>query len=84
MRLRAILQHVDIARNIDLILDPGLAAATEPETETLLTQLLFSYKLNGQSALFLGYSDQHFGDQDISLTTTDRTLFLKIGYAWLL
>ena len=35
-------------------------------------------------ALYLGYSDQHFGDSDLSLTTTDRTLFLKISYAWLL
>lgn len=84
LRFRAILQHVQIDRNVDLILDPDLADATAPEVETLLSQLLLSYKLNGQSAVYLGYSDGRFGDQDISLVTTDRTLFLKIGYAWLL
>ena len=34
--------------------------------------------------LFLGYSDNQLGLQGIDLTRTDRTLFFKIGYAWLL
>ncbi len=56
----------------------------EPKTETLFTQLLFSYKLNARTVLFLGYSDNQLGLQDISTTRTDRTLFFKIGYAWIL
>jgi hypothetical protein len=34
--------------------------------------------------LFVGYSDNQLGLQDISLTRTDRTFFFKIGYAWIL
>ena len=46
-------------------------------------QLLYSYKLNPQTVFFLGYSDALLDDDDLSkLTTTDRTWFMKIGYAW--
>jgi hypothetical protein len=79
MFVRAILQRLDLER------DPALYTfPVEPETETLFTQLLFSYKLNARTVLFLGYSDNQLGLQDIDLTRTDRTLFFKIGYAWLL
>jgi uncharacterized protein DUF5916/cellulose/xylan binding protein with CBM9 domain len=75
--LRAILQYTDIDRT------PGLyLSAVDEHTETLFSQLLFSYKLNPQTVLFVGYSDNAFGDQRIDLTRTDRSLFLKLGYAW--
>ncbi len=75
--LRAILQYTDIDRT------PALYLSTvDDHTETLFSQLLFSYKLNPQTVLFVGYSDNSFGDQRIDLTRTDRTLFLKLGYAW--
>ncbi|HEY7214423.1 MAG TPA: DUF5916 domain-containing protein [Thermoanaerobaculia bacterium] len=75
--LRAILQYTDIDRT------PALYhVEVDDQTETLFSQLLFSYKLNPQTVLFVGYSDNSFGDQRIDLTRTDRTLFLKIGYAW--
>jgi hypothetical protein len=46
-------------------------------------QLLYSYKLNPQTVFFLGYSDRHVDDDDLdSMTVTDRTFFMKIGYAW--
>ncbi|MDJ0911791.1 MAG: DUF5916 domain-containing protein [Woeseiaceae bacterium] len=46
-------------------------------------QLLFSYKVNPQTVFFLGYSDSLIEDDTItSLETTDRTWFMKIGYAW--
>lgn len=77
--LRAIAQYADIERN------PALYTfAIDEATEDLFTQLLFSYKLNPQTVFFLGYSDTSFGDQDLSLTRQDRTLFLKVGYAWVL
>ncbi len=77
--VRAITQYANIERN------PALYTfAVEEESEDLFTQLLFSYKLNPQTVFFLGYSDTSFGDQEIALTRQDRTLFLKVGYAWVL
>jgi hypothetical protein len=76
--LRAILQYTDVERN------PGLyAAPVDASTELLFTQLLFSYKLNPQTVFFAGYSDTSLGDERVDLTRRDRTLFLKLGYAWL-
>ena len=75
--LRAILQHTDIERTPALYLSP-----IDKSTETLFSQLLFSYKLNPQTVLFVGYSDDSLGDERIDLTRADRTLFLKVGYAW--
>jgi hypothetical protein len=51
----------------------------------LANQLLFSYKLNPQTVFFLGYSDRHLSDglEVPDLTQQSRTLFFKIGYAWL-
>jgi len=75
--LRAILQYTDIERT------PGLyLSRIDKSTETLFSQLLFSYKLNPQTVLFVGYSDNSLGDERIDLTRADRTLFLKVGYAW--
>jgi hypothetical protein len=54
--------------------------------EHLFSQLLFSYKINPTTVLFLGYSDNQFGGIDadgrlIDLTRADRTFFFKVGYA---
>ena len=51
------------------------------DSEQLFNQLLFSYKLNPQTVLFLGYSDNHCGDPAVDLAQANRTLFFKIGYA---
>ena len=56
----------------------------EPEYQHLFSQLLFSYKLNPQTVLFLGYSDNAVGDATTDLTRQDRTLFVKVGYAFVL
>jgi hypothetical protein len=73
---RVILQYLHLDRNIDLYITPRA-----PLTKTLFTQFLFSYKLNPKTVLFIGYSDNHLGLQGIDITRTDRTFFLKIGYA---
>ncbi|HEX6178597.1 MAG TPA: hypothetical protein VF057_09575, partial [Thermoanaerobaculia bacterium] len=73
--VRAIVQHLDIERN------PAFFAT--PEVKTLFTQFLFSYKVNPQTVLFVGYSDNQLGLQQFDLTRTDRTFFAKIGYAWI-
>ncbi len=75
--LRAIVQYRDISRNPDLYIAP-----IGRKSDTIFTQLLFSYKLNPQTVLFLGYSDNSLGLEGISMTRTDRTFFVKIGYAW--
>jgi len=51
----------------------------------LANQLLFSYKINPQTVLFAGYSDNHFADgfQAVDLKQQSRTFFFKLGYAWL-
>lgn len=77
MFVRLITQYTDIQR------DPGLYTfPVDAKTEELFNQLLFSYKLNPQTVLFAGYSDNAFGDERIDLTRSDRTFFLKLGYAW--
>jgi hypothetical protein len=73
--VRAIVQNVDIERD--------RASFSQPRVQTLFTQLLFSYKVNPQTVLFLGYSDNQLGLQQVDLTRTDRTFFAKIGYAWI-
>lgn len=79
MFVRAILQYVDCDQ------DPALYPyGVASEEQSLTSQVLFSYKLNPQTVLFLGYNDSHYGDQTVDLTQTDRTFFAKIGYAWTL
>ena len=74
-----------ISQRFDLVRDPTLfAASVEPRERSLFTQVLFSYKLSAQTVVFLGYSDNRLGDEDLSLTQADRTLFFKLGYAFTL
>lgn len=74
---RVILQYSYIRSN------PGLNDfPVEPVTRTLYSQLLFSYKINSKTKLFLGYSDDQEGLRGIKLTRTRRTFFMKIGYAF--
>ena len=54
----------------------------EPEFDRLFLQFLLSYKVNPRTVFFAGYSDNYNGLQNVSLTQTGRTFFLKIGYAW--
>jgi hypothetical protein len=60
------------------------ADGRDPKFEQLFSQLLFSYKLNPRTVVFVGYSDNSFGNQDVDLTRADRTVFAKIGYAFVL
>jgi hypothetical protein len=76
---RAIVQYRDVTREPLLYNFP-----IDRRSRDLFTQFLFSYKVNPQTVFLVGYSDSSFGDQRVDLTRADRTLFLKIGYAWLL
>jgi hypothetical protein len=77
--VRVILQYLDLERNPDLHIEPVAA-----RTERLFSQLLFSYKVNPQTLLFVGYSDNSLSGDTFSLTRADRTFFFKLGYAFLL
>jgi hypothetical protein len=76
---RAILQYTDVDRVAARYVD-----AVDARSRRLFSQLLFSYKLNPQTVVLVGYSDNHADLRDLSLTQTDRTFFLKLGYAWIL
>jgi hypothetical protein len=47
-----------------------------------LGSVLYSYKLNWQTVLFVGYGDDRLILPDNTLVRTGRSLFLKIGYAY--
>ncbi len=77
--LRLTVQHRDVERNQDLYVDE-----VDARSRSQGRQLLYSWKLNPQTVFFLGYSDRMVDDDDLArLTTTDRTVFLKLGYAWI-
>jgi len=59
--LRAIAQYVHIDQNARVYDDPGSVA---PESRSLFTQLLFSWKLNPQTVVLVGYSDLYLGGED--------------------
>ncbi len=76
--IRLTAQLRDIVRNQDVHEDD-----VDARSESVGRQLLYSYKLNPQTVFFVGYSDQQIDDDALSdLTPTDRTWFMKIGYAW--
>ena len=77
--MRVILHRLDVRRDPALYVD-----AADERTERLFAQLLFSYKINPQTVFFLGTSDTRDGTELIDMTTTNRTVFVKLGYAWLL
>lgn len=74
--VRAIVQYESLTREPAQYIRP-----VAREQRELLTQFLFSYRLNAQTVFLAGYSDNYEGDVD--LTQTDRTVFVKLSYAWL-
>ncbi len=82
--LRAILQYRNYDYNVGLYNeDPP-----DPLEQKFFSQFLFSYKINPQTVLFLGYSDNYTGgeiiERDTPLTQTDWAIFFKVGYAFVL
>lgn len=76
---RLTIQDQDIKRNQDEYLD-----AVDLRDTSRGLQLLYSYELNPQTVFFLGYSDNHSNDGTFMRNAmTDRTFFMKIGYAWM-
>ena len=84
MFLRSIIQFADIHQNQDMYVDD-----IDPKYQSLFSQLLFSYKVNPRTVLFLGYSDNYYSEElhdgfSYDPTQYDRTIFFKVGYAWLM
>jgi hypothetical protein len=79
MFLRAIMSYADYDYSAELYSD-----GRSTRESYLATQVLFSYKLNPQTVLYLGYSDAHEGTNQYELAQKERTFFAKIGYALVL
>lgn len=77
--LRAILQYADYKYN-----SANYSYPQDPRFKHLFSQILFSYKVNPRTVLFLGYSDDYYGYRYIPLKQKNRTFFLKVGYALVL
>jgi hypothetical protein len=76
--LRAIVQYTRIDRDPALYSEP-----VDGNEEDLFAQLLFSYKVNPRTVVFLGYETGRRGIGPLGMTEADRAVFLKLGYAWL-
>jgi hypothetical protein len=75
--VRAILQYTDISRDEELYLFP-----VDSRTRRFFSQYLFSFKLNPQTVVFAGYSDNSAAVTGNDLQQQNRTFFVKLGYAW--
>jgi len=63
--------------------DPALyCSPVEPTSGSFSGSVLFAYKLNWQSVLFLGYGDDRVLQDDGGMARTGRQLFLKLSYAF--
>ncbi len=77
-RLRLIVQHNRVQRNQALYLNP-----VDANSQDLGSQLLYSYKVNPRTVVFVGYSDSYIDNDQLSgLRPIDQSIFMKIGYAW--
>ncbi len=80
--LRMTIQHSEVDRNLSAY-DADIVDDYDAKSKDVGRQLLYSYKINPQTVFFLGYSDQYVDEDDLDgLTASDRSLFMKIGYAW--
>lgn len=77
--IRTILQYRDVLRTPERFSFP-----VKERSRNLFLQLLGSYRINAQTVLLIGFSNNHLGETGIPLTQTDRTFFIKVGYAILL
>jgi hypothetical protein len=75
--LRLIGQHLSTRR------DPTLYVVQVPQRSGLFSgSALFSYRLNWQTALFVGYGDERALDDRQRLARTERQFFVKLSYAF--
>jgi len=75
--VRAIVQWTDVRRRQDLY-----PFEVDARSRRLFTQVLFSYRVDPRTVLYLGTTDTRLGDERIDLRDAARTFFVKLGYAW--
>ncbi len=77
--VRFTLQRQLVTRDLAQFTDP----TTEARSLTVGSQFLYSYQVNPQTELFVGYSDSQLeGALWPTLTRTASTAFMKFSYAW--
>ncbi len=69
--------------DIDYNPDNYLWRTPEPKYKDLGSQLIYSYTVNPQTAVYLGFSDFSEIDEVQRLQQVERNLFAKISYAWM-
>jgi hypothetical protein len=75
--IRVIGQYVSTNRAPERYLFP-----VRPHSARFVGSLLYSYKLNWQTVLFLGYGDDRVLNQATNdLVKLDRSFFFKVSYA---
>lgn len=75
--VRAIGQYVSTSR------DPNLYTFEVPSRDgTFLGSILYGYRLNWQTVLFIGYGDSGLVNDANALVRTNRSVFFKVSYAW--
>lgn len=75
--VRSIFQYTQIERTPELYADP-----VPFQDDNLFGQLLFTYRLSPETALFFGYTGQYNALDSSGLIETGNTLFLKLSYDW--
>lgn len=79
-RLRLAVIQTDVNRDLSLYNEPE---DYNKNNRNVSTQLIYSYKVNPRTLLFLGYSDSGTEFDDIeSFVKTDKSVFVKFSYAW--
>ncbi len=64
-----------------------VAGPVDREERSVFLKVLYSFKLNPLTLVFLGYSTDGAGlagldSGQVPISTTSRTFFMKLGYAW--
>jgi len=79
-RLRLALIQTNVNRDLSLYKEP---TDYNEHSKNIATQLIYSYKVNPRTLLFVGYSDVGQEDDNIeSFVKTDKNVFVKFSYAW--
>jgi len=77
-RLSLTIQSTDIDRDPELYSRP-----VDRQFKSVGTQLIYSYKVNPLTLIYLGYSDHALdNDRFSSLERTDKSIFAKFSYMW--
>jgi hypothetical protein len=79
--IRAIGQYVTTKRDTALYAPP-LRSLVARRDGNFLGSVLYGYRLNWQTVLFVGYGDNGLINESNTFIRTDRSLFLKVSYAW--